>query len=145
MRNLVKWNITKETGFTFLAGICMILLSVAMLPFHGDKAFDTLMSALLRDVLMIFGLGVCVVTLYCNKRGNMTWHNLGLKKEKILVSLLINTVLAIALLFMFLSEGRPENLVSLGNFYAATYILVGFSKCYLFMAFYGPDLKGLLV
>lgn len=124
MKNLFRWNITKDTYLTLLLGVTMIGLSLAMLPFDGESVLDTFMSVLFRDVLMIFGLGVCCVTLYCRKRGDGAWADLGIKKKKIGLSLVLNAIFAVLLLLMFLKEGKPENLLSLGNLYGASYILV---------------------
>ena len=76
MKKLFTWHFTKETALAFETGGIMILLSLAMIPFGGEQFFDQLMSILLRDVLMIFGLGICFVTTYC--MDHHTWKQLGI-------------------------------------------------------------------
>lgn len=123
MKLLFRWNLTKDTGLAFLMGIVMIALSLCMLPFSGESVLDLGMSFLLRDVIMILGLGVIFVTLYCKKKGEGTWNLLGIKKEKWHISLVVDVVLAVLLLIMFLMEKVPEHILSLGNLYGTVYIL----------------------
>ena len=122
MKKLFTWHFTNETMLALIVGGVMILLSLAMIPFDGERFFDQLMHFLLRDVLMILGLGICFVTTYCTK--HHTWRELGMTKEKLRSSLVWNVVLGGALLAMFLSEGVPQGFFKVENLYAATYILV---------------------
>ncbi len=67
MKNLFRFNFTKETAVAFAAGAVMIALSLLMLPFMGASLFDKIASFVLRDLLMIFGLGVVFVSLYVER------------------------------------------------------------------------------
>lgn len=122
MDKLLKWHWTKETNLTFALGISMILLSLAMVPFNGKGIINQIMSFLIRDVAMIWGLGICFVTTYCKK--NNIWQDLGISKKKFKMSMILNVILAIMLLGMFLAEGYPSGLLRIENFFAASYILV---------------------
>lgn len=116
---------TRDTGIAVAAGLVMILLSLLMLPFSGDSTGDTILSFLTRDVLMIFGLGIVFVTLYVNRKGKETISDIGFSKRKLKLSIVLDLILAAGLLAMFMQDGIPEGTVilSLGNLFAAVYIL----------------------
>ena len=122
IKSLFRFNVTKETWLAVLMGLLMIGLSFLMIPFGGDTLRDTFISFILRDFLMIFGLGVVFVSLYTEKKENVL-EDIGFNKRKIILSVIINVVLAIGLLAMFLKEQVPTNIVSLKNFYGTIYIL----------------------
>lgn len=124
MKNLFKFKVTKDTGIAAVAGLIMIALSLLMLPFGGDSVSDTVISFFLRDVLMIFGLGVVFVSLYVEKKGRSVLSDLGFTKRKWMLSLILNIVLGAGLLFVFLKDEVPENVISLNNLYGASYIVV---------------------
>lgn len=123
MKNLFRFNFTKDTAVAFAAGAAMLALSLLMLPFAGDSLADKIISFVLRDLLMIFGLGVVFVSLYAerNKDGVKA---IGFTGKKTALSLLLDIVFAAALLAMFLKEGRPQGVLEAKNLYAASYILV---------------------
>ncbi|MBR3544106.1 MAG: CPBP family intramembrane metalloprotease [Treponema sp.] len=123
MKNLFRFNFTKETAVAFAAGAAMIALSLLMLPFAGDSLADKIISFVLRDLLMIFGLGVVFVSLYAerNKDGAKA---IGFTGKKNVLSLLLDLLFAAGLLAMFLKEGRPQGILEVRNLYAAAYILV---------------------
>ena len=123
MKNLFRFNFTKDTAVAFAAGAVMIALSLLMLPFMGASLFDKIASFVLRDLLMIFGLGVVFVSLYVerNKDGVKA---IGFTGKKTALSLLLNVLFAAGLLAMFLKEGRPQGILEVRNLYAAAYILV---------------------
>ena len=123
MKNFFRFNFTKDTAVAFAAGAAMLALSLLMLPFAGDSLADKIISFVLRDLLMIFGLGVVFVSLYAerNKDGVKA---IGFTGKKTALSLLLDIVFAAALLAMFLKEGRPQGILEAKNLYAASYILV---------------------
>lgn len=124
MKNLFRFKITKDTGIAAATGLTMIALSLLMLPFGGDSISDTVISFVLRDLLMIFGLGVVFVSLYVDKKGKEVIAELGFTKRKWILSLVINVVLAAGLLAVFLKDEVPENVMTLKNLFGASYILV---------------------
>ena len=123
MKNFFRFNFTKDTAVAFAAGAAMLALSLLMLLFAGDSLADKIISFVLRDLLMIFGLGVVFVSLYAerNKDGVKA---IGFTGKKTALSLLLDIVFAAALLAMFLKEGRPQGILEAKNLYAASYILV---------------------
>ena len=108
-----------------VAGLLMIGLSLLMLPFSGDSMGDTIVSFLLRDVVMIFGLGIVFVSMYVDKKGKAVLSDIGFSNRKIKLSLVLDILLAAGLLAMFMGDGIPEGTVLLQkeDLYAAAYIL----------------------
>lgn len=123
MKNLFRFNFTKDTAVAFAAGAAMLALSLLMLPFAGDSLADKIISFVLRDFLMIFGLGVVFVSFYAerNKDGVKA---IGFTGKKNVLSLLLDVLFAAGLLAMFLKEGRPQGILEAKNLYAASYILI---------------------
>ena len=124
MKNLFRFKVTKDTGIAAAAGLGMIALSLLMIPFGGDSARDTVISFILRDVLMIFGLGVVFVSLYVEKKSEEALAELGFTRRKLVLSLILNLAFAAGLLAVFLKDQVPDNVVSLKNLYGASYIVV---------------------
>lgn len=81
MNRFFRWKVTKETGIAFVAGAVMIALSLLMLPFGGDSMRDTIVSFVLRDVCMIFGLGVVFVTVLHDKICPDLWSEWGFRRR----------------------------------------------------------------
>ena len=124
MKNLFRFKVTKDTGIAVIAGLVMIALSLLMIPFGGDSLRDTVVSFILRDVLMIFGLGVVFVSLYVEKKSKEVIAELGFSRRKWALSLILNLAFAAGLLAVFLKDGKPADVISLKNLYGASYILV---------------------
>ena len=124
MSRLFRFNFTKETVVSFGAGAVMIALSLLMLLFCGDSSFDIAMSFVLRDLLMIFGLGVVFVSLYACRGEKSVLCEIGFTGRKTGLSLLLNFILAAGLLAIFLKDKKPAGILEVKNLYAATYILV---------------------
>ena len=124
MKNLFKLEVSKDTGIAALAGLAMIILSLLMIPFGGTSFFDSFISFILRDVLMIFGLGIVFVYMYVEKEGKDVIKDIGFTSRKWVPSVIINIVLAAGLLAVFLKKQVPENILTLENYYGAFYILV---------------------
>ena len=125
MKELFKWKLSKDTWIAAAAGIVMIALSLLMLPFSGDSTRDSIVSFLIRDVLMIFGLGIVFVTLFVDKKGKEVLSDIGFTKKKLKLSLVLDALLAAGLAGIFIKDGIPEGtkFLSIGNLYAAVYIL----------------------
>ncbi len=123
MHKLFRFNFTKQTVIALLAGLMMIALSLLMLPFGNNSTFDTIISFILRDVLMIFGLGVVFVSLYTEKHDDAR-QAIGFTNRKIKLSIILNLVFAACLAAIFRKEQIPQNILTLSNLYAAVYILV---------------------
>ena len=123
MNKLVRFNLTRETTVALGAGAVTIFLSLIMLLFSGDSIFDKVMSFVLRDLLMIFGLGIVFVSLYVGKKEEVL-KALGFTGRKNILSLVLDFLLAAGLLAMFLKEEKPVGILEIKNLYAAVYILV---------------------
>ena len=124
MNKLFRFKVNKDTLMSISMGLVMIVLSFLMIPFGGDSTRDTVMSFVLRDFLMIFGLGVVFVSLYVEKNGSNVMEELGFTKRKMIPSIIIDIVLAAGLLAIFLKDQVPENVISLKNLYGALYIIM---------------------
>ena len=74
IKSLFRFNVTKETGLAVLMGLLMIVLSFLMIPFGGDSLRDMFISFILRDFLMIFGLGVAFVSGRFNVLLGILYH-----------------------------------------------------------------------
>ncbi len=123
MNKLFRFNFTKETAVALAAGTVMVALSLLMLPFSGSSFLDKAMSFVLRDLLMIFGLGVVFVSLYAGKDSKSALKEIGFSGRKNVLSLILDFIFGAALLAMFLKEEIPSGLADIKNFYAAVYIL----------------------
>ena len=123
MNKFFRFNFTKETTVAFYAGAGMIFLSLLMLLFGGDSFFDKAMSFFLRDLFMIFGLGVVFVSLHVGKKEEGL-KAIGFTGRKTVLSLVLDFVFAAGLLAMFLKDEKPEGILEVKNLYAAAYILV---------------------
>ena len=123
MNKLFRFNFTKDTAVAFYAGAGMIFLSLIMLLFGGDSFFDKAMSFILRDLLMIFGLGIVFVSFYIRQKEEGV-KAIGFTGRKKVLSLVLDLILGVALLAMFLKDEKPEGILEVKNLYAATFILV---------------------
>ena len=124
MNKLFRFNFTKETLVAFSAGAVMIILSLIMLLFCTDSFWDKAMCFILRDLLMIFGLGIVFVSLYEGREGKAVLKGIGFTGRKTSLSLILDFVFGAGLLAMFLKEEVPSGILEVKNLYAATYILV---------------------
>lgn len=123
MKELFRFRLTKDTLVAVIAGIAMIALSLLMLPFSGDTVSDMIVSFLLRDVLMIFGLGIVFVTLIADKKGKGILTDMGFTRRKLILSLVLDLVFAAGLAAVFVKDGMPRNILDISNLFAAAYIL----------------------
>lgn len=117
-----KWlhfDIDRENKFGFICGLIMILLSIAMLLFNNEIS-----NILFRDILMILILGFLMPLYYILIIKKKSWSVLGIHKNKLAISLVINVVTGLSLLAMFISHNTKEISFNITSFYAITYILV---------------------
>jgi hypothetical protein len=123
MNRFFRFNFTKDTAVAFGAGAVMIFLSLIMIFFSGNSLLDKAMSFILRDLLMIFGLGIVFVSLYVRKKEDGL-KAIGFTGRKKALSLVLNFLFAAGLLAMFLKDEKPAAILEIKNLYAAAYILV---------------------
>lgn len=97
--NLFCWQPTRDTLVAAAAGVVVFLLSWAMIPTR--EVF--LLNALLRDVLMIFLVGIAFPLWYLRRKGE-TLADFGLTWKRWYLYLPVNLVLGGLLLMMFLND-----------------------------------------
>lgn len=123
MKNLFRMKFTKDTLIAVIAGVSMIFLSLLMIPFSGNSFGEVVISFILRDILMIFGLGVVFISLYIDKKGKEVLIDIGFSKKKLVLSIVLDCIFALGLLAMFMKDGIPNNIFNKYNIYAASYII----------------------
>lgn len=120
MKNkFIHFDIDKENIIGMANGLGIILLSCFMAIFKNEIA-----HIILRDILMILVLGFFFPLYYTAIINKKPVSVLGIKKEKIIVSLIINLAAGIMLLAMFVSKNEHPISFSKNSFFAITYILV---------------------
>ena len=123
MKPLFKFNLTHDTYVAGFAGISMIVISLLMIPFSGESILHKIGSFFLRDIMMIFGLGIVFVSLFVERKGKEVLSDMGFSKYKIKLSLILDLIFAVSLLAMFMKKGVREDILNVYNFYAAVYII----------------------
>ena len=112
----LRFRPNRDTAVAFGLGLTMIAISALLPAFAHDGPGNEIVYVLLRDVIMVAGLGFLVpiyYTLFVKGRGV---GELGIKKDEWLSSLVIGLVLAGLLLFNFAGEaGRQGQQISLGT------------------------------
>jgi len=103
---LLKFEFSKDTAIAFFAGLAVILTSFGLYLFPGDSITDEVGFYVFRDIIMMFGIGFAFPLHYIliTKKGSI--KNLGITKNKLALSLFLNVVLAILLMFQFMVESR---------------------------------------
>lgn len=115
-----KWlhfDMDKENVFGLICGLMMILLSIAMTLFHNDIS-----NIILRDVFMIILLGFFTPVYYIIVVKKKNLAVLGLHKNKLIMSLVINVTAGVSLLAMFIGKSAENIAFHKNSFYAVTYI-----------------------
>ncbi len=123
MKKLFHLNFTKDTTIGLTGGIIVILLSLCMNFFPGTGLIDTAMSILLRDVLMILVIGFWGVFHYVLVIKKESLACLGFHKKKLWLSLILNLIFAVCLLFGFMRGGEKIHF-TYSTMCAVSYILV---------------------
>ncbi|MBL7067017.1 MAG: hypothetical protein ISS29_04055 [Candidatus Marinimicrobia bacterium] len=130
---------TKDTAIAFILGFLSIAVSFGLLLFHGNTTADAIGFFILRDLIMIFALGFAFPLYYVLiiKKGKIS--EFGITREKWIVSLIISIILAILLLFQFMSEAGElgqEILLSSNAISPIFYLMVaGIYEVIFFYAF----------
>lgn len=115
-----KWihiTIDQETMFSLFCGLIMILLSVSMTLFQSE-----IINILLRDLCMILLLGFFLPLYYIVIVKQKSLSSLGIHKDRLPASLLINITAGLSLLGMFLKQNTETIHFTIDSFYAITYI-----------------------
>ncbi len=115
-----KWlhfAMDKENIFGLVCGFIMIALSATMTLFHNE-----FFNILLRDICMILLLGFFLPLYYILFIKKRTLSVLGIRKEKLTTSLVINAAAGLSLAFMFISKNTESVTFNINSLYAITYI-----------------------
>lgn len=106
LKNLFRFKFqpTKDTAIALILGFFVIAISLGLLFFSGSTTIDKIGIFVLRDLVMIFSLGFAFPLYYVliTRKGNLS--EFGITRQKWLISLLVGVVLAVLLLFQFMSE-----------------------------------------
>ncbi|MCM1162122.1 MAG: hypothetical protein NC412_12980 [Roseburia sp.] len=117
-----KWlhfDIDKENIFGLICGLIMVFLSIAMIFLNNE-----ILNIILRDIFMILLLGFLTPLYYILIVKKKKLSVLGLHKNKLTASVVINVIAGFSLLFMFVSKSEENISFNINSFYAILYILV---------------------
>lgn len=106
LKNLLqfRWQPTKDTAIAFILGFLAIATSIGLLLFSFDTITGKIGFYVLRDFIMIFILGFTLPLYYVLIIKKEGLSEFGITKKKWLVSLIVGAILAVLLLFQFISE-----------------------------------------
>jgi len=99
LHGLFRWQPSRETFIAFIAGVIVLGLSIAMIPFENDPWI----RIILRDIGQIYLMGILLPLLFILRSGN-SFARFGLSFRKWYVFLPIDLVLGALLLLQFLSK-----------------------------------------
>lgn len=130
----------KDTAIAFILGFLVIATSLGLFFFSGDTTTDKIGIFVLRDFIMIFGLGFAFPLYYVLiVRKESVSEFVGITRQKWLISLVVGVVLAVLLLFQFMTESSgvgQEILLSSEAIGPIFYIMVaGIFEVIFFYAF----------
>jgi len=128
---LFRWQPSRETLAALAAGLCVIGLSAAMLPFKSIPWA----SIAVRDMGQIFLVGI-LFPLTCIQRTGGNWAGFGLHFKKWRIFLSVNLFLGALLLLLFLSESPPPTGFSLNYTRIWTALYVMLALCFELVFFY---------
>ena len=106
LKNLVQVRCqpTKDTTIAFILGFLVIAISFGLNLFSGNTPADRIGFFVLRDIIMMFCLGLAFPLYYVLiiRKGKIS--EFGITKNKWFISLIVGIVLAILLSFQFIEE-----------------------------------------
>ncbi|HUL23700.1 MAG TPA: hypothetical protein VLZ10_19755 [Thermodesulfobacteriota bacterium] len=133
LRGLFRWQPPRGTLVAFIAGVIVLGLSVAMIPFE-DRPW---IRIILRDIGQIYLMGILLPLLFI-LRTDDSFTRFGLSFRKWYLFLPINFVLGALLLFQFLSKSPPPSEFRLDapTLWKTAYIMIAlFFELLFFYAF----------
>jgi len=101
---------TKDTAIAFILGFLVIATSLGLFFFSGDTTTDKTGIFVLRDFIMIFGLGFAFPLYYVLIVRKESVSEFGITRQKWLISLVVGVVLALLELFQFATESSGKGL-----------------------------------
>lgn len=128
---LFRWQPSRETLVALIAGVVVLGLSAAMIPFEKLSWI----SIAIRDVGQIFIVGILFPLVYIQRSGK-GWAEFGFSFKKWPILLPINLVLGVLLFFMFLSESPPpaDFRLNAPTIWSAAYVML--ALCFELVFFY---------
>lgn len=128
---LFRWQPIRDTFVALVAGMVVLILSAAMLPFENWPW----VRIAIRDIGQILVVGVLFPLMYIQRSGK-GWAEYGFSFKKWPFFLSINLVLGSLLLFMFLSESPPpaDFRLSPPTIWSAAYVML--ALCFELVFFY---------
>jgi membrane protease YdiL (CAAX protease family) len=103
-----RWKPTRDTAIAVGLGCLVIVSSLGLLLFSGNTLADEIGFFILRDLVMIFGLGFAFPLYYVSIIRKESLSEIGITKQKWHISLVINGSLALLLLVQFMFETGEE-------------------------------------
>lgn len=99
-----KYQPTKDTAIAFILGFLVIAVSFSLRLCSGNATADKISFFILRDFIMIFGLGFAFPLYYVLIVRKESLGEFGITRHKWFISLIAGAVLAILLLLQFTRE-----------------------------------------
>jgi len=129
---LFRWKPSRETLVALVAGVVVVGLSAAMLPFYRHWHW---VSIAIRDIGQTFLVGIMFPLTYIERSGK-DWAEFGFSFKKWPTFLAINLVLGVFLFFMFLSESLPPTgfRPTAPTIWSAAYVML--ALCFELVFFY---------
>ena len=129
LSKLFRWQPSRQTLIAIIAGVVVLGLSVAMIPFENWPWG----RIVIRDVGQIFLAGILFPLLYIQRSGD-DFASFGFTFRKWYIFLPINLALAALLLFQFLSDSPPPTDFRLDapTLWKAAYVMLAISFELLF-------------
>ena len=129
---LFRWQLSRDTLVALVAGIAVIGLSAARLPFYRHWPW---VGIAIRDIGQIFLVGILFPLIYIQRSGK-GWAEFGFSFKKWPIFIAINLVLGLFLFLMFLSESPPPADFHLNapTIWSAAYVML--ALCFELVFFY---------
>jgi membrane protease YdiL (CAAX protease family) len=99
-----RWEPAKDTAIALILGFLVIATSIGLLLFSFDTITGKIGFYVLRDFIMIFLLGFAIPLYYVLIIKKEDLSEFGITKKRWLISLIVGIILAVLLLFQFISE-----------------------------------------
>ncbi|HUL23906.1 MAG TPA: hypothetical protein VLZ10_20805 [Thermodesulfobacteriota bacterium] len=133
LHGLFRWQPSRETFIALIAGVIVLGLSVAMIPFENRPW----LRIILRDIGQIYLMGILLPLKFILHSGD-SFARFGLSLRKWYIFLPINFALGVLLLLQFLSKSPPpaEFRLDAPTLWKTVYIIVAlFFELLFFYAF----------
>ncbi|MFZ5933090.1 MAG: methyltransferase domain-containing protein [Patescibacteria group bacterium] len=105
LKNLFQfgWQPTKDTVIAFILGCLVVVASLGLFLFSGSTPADRIGFFVLKDIIMMFALGLVTPLYYVLVIRKEGLGLFGITRKKWLVSSIVGIVLAVMMFFQFVS------------------------------------------